>query len=93
MANRPKQRDNQERVVLVSGGASGIGLAICKGFEGSNARVLCMDIDHAAAKVPHPTPFRQARLQGDEPIKRCRRAYKNRMHNLSKNCCLLRACI
>ena len=54
--------DNRDRVVLVSGGASGIGLAICESFAESSARVLCMDIDHAAAKaLPAAIEF----IQGD----------------------------
>lgn len=54
--------DNRDRVVLVSGGASGIGLAICASFAESGARVLCMDIDHAGAKaLPATIEF----IQGD----------------------------
>jgi NAD(P)-dependent dehydrogenase (short-subunit alcohol dehydrogenase family) len=41
--------DNQDRVVLVSGGASGIGRAICDAFLTSGAIVICMDVDDAAA--------------------------------------------
>ena len=36
--------DNQQRVVLVSGGAQGIGQAICQAFHESGARVLCLDV-------------------------------------------------
>ena len=40
---------NDGRVVLVSGGASGIGRAVCEAFVTSGADVVCMDIDAAAA--------------------------------------------
>lgn len=36
--------DNHGRVVLVSGGASGIGRAVCEGFAASGAQVVCMDV-------------------------------------------------
>ena len=36
--------DNTGRVVLVSGGASGIGAAICHSFSESGAQVVCMDV-------------------------------------------------
>lgn len=48
MTSRPVGQvsyDNSDRVVLVSGGASGIGLAICQHFAQSKAHVLCMDVD------------------------------------------------
>ena len=36
--------DNSGRVVLVTGGAQGIGLAICRAFAASGAHVVCADI-------------------------------------------------
>ena len=61
MKNRPHGQvrfDNQDRVVLVSGGASGIGLAICQQFSQSGAHVLCMDVDRQrAGALPKPIEF------------------------------------
>jgi NAD(P)-dependent dehydrogenase (short-subunit alcohol dehydrogenase family) len=41
--------NNTGRVVLVSGGANGIGRSICEAFAGSGAKVVCLDVDEAAA--------------------------------------------
>ena len=41
--------DNSGRVVLVSGGASGIGRAVCDAFLTSGAHVVCFDVDEIAA--------------------------------------------
>lgn len=62
MANsRPKgsvQYNNSGRVVLVSGGASGIGRAICTEFAASGADVVCLDINaDAAADLPDGIAF------------------------------------
>jgi NAD(P)-dependent dehydrogenase (short-subunit alcohol dehydrogenase family) len=50
--------DNTGRIVLVSGGASGIGRAICESFLESGALVTCMDISaEAAADLPDGIEF------------------------------------
>jgi NAD(P)-dependent dehydrogenase (short-subunit alcohol dehydrogenase family) len=52
MSKRPTgsvSYDNQGRVVLVSGGAKGIGRSVCEAFARSGARVVCMDVDTDAA--------------------------------------------
>ncbi len=38
------QYDHAGRVVLVTGGSQGIGLAICRGFAKAGAKVLCADV-------------------------------------------------
>lgn len=42
--------DNHSRVVLVSGGAMGIGKAICEAFLASGASVVCVDVDSDATE-------------------------------------------
>ncbi|MCH2212655.1 MAG: SDR family oxidoreductase [Fuerstiella sp.] len=44
--------DNQGRIVLVSGGVSGIGQAICDAFAQSGAIVICLDIAEPCTDVP-----------------------------------------
>lgn len=49
--NRPQGSvtyDNRGRVVVVTGGASGIGRAVCEAFARSGASVVCADIDQRA---------------------------------------------
>ncbi|MDA0283821.1 MAG: SDR family NAD(P)-dependent oxidoreductase [Planctomycetota bacterium] len=41
--------NNTGRVVLVSGGANGIGRAVCEAFRETGAAVVCLDVDDAAA--------------------------------------------
>ena len=51
-APRPKgsvTHDNTGRVVLVSGGANGIGRSICDSFAASGATVVCLDVDEISA--------------------------------------------
>lgn len=50
--------DNSGRVVLVSGGANGIGRAVCEAFLNSGAAVVCLDVDaRAAATLPDELLF------------------------------------
>jgi 3-oxoacyl-[acyl-carrier protein] reductase len=43
--------DNTGRVVLVSGGAGGIGRAICEAYWTSGASVVCLDVDEGAGRT------------------------------------------
>ena len=50
--------DNTGRVVLVSGGANGIGRAICEAFLSSGAAVVCLDVDApSGATLPGGVEF------------------------------------
>ncbi|MDA1049649.1 MAG: SDR family oxidoreductase [Planctomycetota bacterium] len=67
------QYDNTGRVAVVSGGCSGIGLAICRAFVDSNAAgVVCLDVDEeAAARLPERVNFYRCDTADEE---QCRAA-------------------
>ena len=44
--------DNRGRVVIVTGGAGGIGRAICRAYVDSGARVVCADVDDSGKNLP-----------------------------------------
>lgn len=57
--------ENCGRVVLVSGGASGIGRSICEAFLETGASVVCMDVDvDAAESLPQGIAF----VRGDTSV-------------------------
>lgn len=57
--------NNQGRVILVTGGANGIGRAICESWAGTGASVVCMDVDDAAAEsLPEGIDF----VKGDTSV-------------------------
>ncbi|MCA9163898.1 MAG: SDR family oxidoreductase [Planctomycetales bacterium] len=69
------QFDNTERVVLVSGGAMGIGLAVCEAFADSGAKVVCFDCDSAAGnRLPDRIGFFSGDTSQEDD---CRRAVEH----------------
>lgn len=70
MNQRPQGKviyENTDRVVLVSGGAQGIGRAVCTEFANSGARVLCLDVDRDAAQdLPPAVEFFQGDVSSEE---------------------------
>lgn len=54
-SHRPPGRvryDHSQRVVLVTGGAGGIGSAICRAFDTAGAHVLAVDVNFDHAELP-----------------------------------------
>lgn len=70
MSTRPKSTvtfDNAGRVVVVSGGAKGIGRAMCEGFHASGATVIALDVDEQAAReLPQGVEFRRCDVASEE---------------------------
>lgn len=62
MTKRPDssvQFDNRDRVIIVTGGGQGIGLAIAKEFSNSNATVVVADVNKSlATKLPSGVCFK-----------------------------------
>lgn len=67
---------NDGRVVLVSGGISGIGRAVCDAFARSGAHVVCMDIAEPAGSTPlaDGTGYVQGDVRSDDD---CRQAVRH----------------
>ncbi|MBC8355501.1 MAG: SDR family oxidoreductase [Planctomycetes bacterium] len=67
------QYDNTGRIVIVSGGCSGIGLAICQAFaEAKAAGVVCLDVDESASdNLPDGVTFYRCDTSDEE---QCRAA-------------------
>lgn len=58
---------NQGRIVVVTGGCNGIGLAICHAYHESGATVVAVDIDQQAKnQLPSTTHFRLADVSVEE---------------------------
>jgi NAD(P)-dependent dehydrogenase (short-subunit alcohol dehydrogenase family) len=74
-SSRPRANvtyDNSGRVALVTGGASGIGRAVCEAFLSSSANVVCVDVDGGAARqLPKGVEFLHGDASNEDD---CRRA-------------------
>lgn len=69
MADRPAggvKYDNTGRVVLVTGGAQGIGQAICRAFAESGAQVVCADILERSSDVPVNVHFKKVDTSSED---------------------------
>ena len=59
--------DNSNRVIIVTGGCSGIGFAICDRFAKSGAKVVCADINQSAADaLPSGVEFKSCDTSSSE---------------------------
>jgi NAD(P)-dependent dehydrogenase (short-subunit alcohol dehydrogenase family) len=59
--------DNSGRIVIVTGGASGIGRSVCDAFAGTGAQVVCLDIDQQAAQaLPRGIEFLKCDTSSDD---------------------------
>lgn len=71
---------NPGRVVLVTGGCNGIGLAICQAFHASGAHVICADVDEGASRgLPAGVQFLRCDVASEQS---CRDAVETTFANL-----------
>ncbi len=63
--------DNRGRVVLITGGARGIGRAVAEEFLLSGATVICADVDtQAAATLPKAIAFQETDVSSEPACER-----------------------
>lgn len=70
--------DHSGRVVLVTGGSNGIGLAICRGFSQAQAQVVCADITAYPDLEDHNVVFVQTDVSREADCKRAVQAATER---------------